>query len=153
MSIEIERKFLLKGDAWRSLAEPAYMCQGYLNTDTDRTVRVRITGEVAQLTIKGRSRGASRAEFEYEIPIDDAKQLMQMCEQPIIEKHRSRIPAGDIVWEVDEFLGENRGLIVAEVELQSEDQSLELPDWVGDEVTGDERYYNSRLATNPFQSW
>lgn len=153
MSIEIERKFLLKGDAWRSLAESAYMCQGYLNTDTDRTVRVRITGEVAQLTIKGRSRGASRAEFEYEIPIDDAKQLMQLCEQPIIEKHRSRIPVGDIVWEVDEFLGENRGLIVAEVELQSEDQPLELPDWVGDEVTGDERYYNSRLATNPFQSW
>lgn len=153
MSIEIERKFLLKSDAWRSLAESTYICQGYLNTNTDRTVRVRINGEEAQLTIKGHSQGASRAEFEYEIPIDDARQLMKLCEQPIIEKRRSRIPAGDVVWEVDEFLGENLGLIVAEVELQSEDQHLELPAWVGAEVTGDDRYYNSSLTSAPYRTW
>ena len=152
MAIEIERKFLVTGDAWRS-AEPVYFSQGYLNPDKARTVRVRIAGERAFLTIKGLTQGVSRAEFEYAIPVEDARQLLAMCEQPLIEKHRRKIPFAGFVWEVDEFLGDNLGLVVAEIELPSEDSEFAKPDWVGQEVTHDQRYFNSNLSQHPFNCW
>lgn len=152
MAIEIERKFLVTGDAWRS-AEAVYFSQGYLNRDKARTVRVRIAGERAFLTIKGLTQGVSRAEFEYAIPVEDARQLLAMCEQPLIEKNRRKIPFAGFVWEVDEFLGENLGLVVAEIELPSEDSKFAKPDWVGEEVTHDQRYFNSNLSQHPFNCW
>lgn len=152
MAIEIERKFLVKGNAWRS-APLTYFSQGYLNSDKARTVRVRIAGEQAFLTVKGLSQGASRTEFEYRIPMADAQQLLSLCEQPLIEKHRYHIPYGGFVWEVDEFLGDNLGLIVAEIELPHEDTSFAKPEWIGEEVTGDSRYYNSSLVKVPFARW
>ena len=121
--------------------------------DRHRTVRVRVAGESAQLTVKGLSKGATRAEFEYAIPVEDAKQLLEMCKQPLVEKHRRKIPIDNLIWEVDEFLGENEGLVLAEVELTSEDQQISLPDWVGEEVTEDNRYFNSSLVQHPFKSW
>lgn len=151
--IEIERKFLVSGDDWRAQGQPNYYCQGYLNSDANNTVRVRIAGERAMLTVKGPTKGMRRLEFEYEVPVADAKEMLELCSEPPVEKHRTRIPAGDLVWEVDEFLGSNAGLILAEVELESEDQSIELPQWIGDEVTGDPRYFNSRLAKCPFSTW
>jgi len=157
MGIEIERKFLVIGQDWRQ--GPAdYLCQGYLSRDKQRTVRVRISGaagaEQAWLTIKGLSQGASRAEFEYPVPLADARQLLTLCEGPLIEKHRYRLPQGDgLVWEVDEFLGENAGLVVAEIELQSVDQPFGRPAWLGEDVTEDPRYFNSSLASHPFKSW
>lgn len=152
MAIEIERKFLVTGDAWRS-AEPVYFSQGYLNRDKARTVRVRIAGERAFLTIKGLTQGVSRAEFEYAIPVEDARQLLAICEQPLIEKNRRKIPFAGFVWEVDEFLGDNLGLVVAEIELPSEDSEFAKPDWVGQEVTHDQRYFNSNLSQHPFNCW
>ena len=152
MAQEIERKFLVRGDAWRA-APGTYICQGYLNRDKQRTVRVRIAGDAAWLTIKGASSGAVRAEFEYPIPLEDARQLLALCEPPLIEKHRHVVPHGGFKWEVDEFLGENLGLVVAEIELDAEDQAFEQPDWVGEEVTHDARYFNSNLAAHPFSSW
>lgn len=152
MAIEIERKFLVTGDAWRS-AEPVYFSQGYLNRDKARTVRVRIAGERAFLTIKGLTQGVSRAEFEYAIPVEDARQLLALCEQPLIEKLRRKIPFAGFVWEVDEFLGDNLGLVVAEIELPSEDSEFAKPDWVGQEVTHDQRYFNSNLSQHPFNCW
>lgn len=152
MAIEIERKFLVVGDVWRS-APAVFYSQGYLNRDKARTVRVRIAGEEAFLTIKGISEGARRAEFEYPIPLRDARELLVLCEQPLIEKYRRKILHDGFVWEVDEFLGENAGLVVAEVELPAEDTAFSLPAWVGDEVTQDVRYFNSSLSKNPFSSW
>ena len=152
MAIEIERKFLVTGDAWRSV-EPVYYCQGYLNRDKARTVRVRIAGEQAFLTIKGTTQGASRSEFEYPIPIADARQLLALCAQPLIEKYRRNISFGGHVWEVDEFLGDNLGLVVAEIELPSETAEFGKPDWVGQEVTEDARYFNSNLSQLPFNRW
>ena len=152
MGIEIERKFLVVGDAWRA-APAVFYSQGYLNRDKARTVRVRIAGEEAFLTIKGASVGASRAEFEYPIPVWDARELLAMCEQPLIEKNRRKILHDGFVWEVDEFLGENRGLVVAEIELPAEDAVFTQPDWVGEEVTSDARYFNSNLSATPFSRW
>ena len=152
MGIEIERKFQVTGADWRA-AEPQYYCQGYLNRDTHRTVRVRIAGDNGSLTIKGLSEGASRSEFEYSIPLEDAKALLAMTDGPNIEKYRREIEYGGLTWEVDEFIGENEGLIVAEVELTSEDQEIDLPDWVGDEVTDDARYLNVNLSRQPFRLW
>ncbi len=152
MAIEIERKFLVVDDSWRS-APAVYFCQGYLNRAKERTVRVRVAGEIGYLTIKGVSQGASRAEFEYEIPLADAKQLLALCDGPVIEKYRRKIEFEGMIWEVDEFLGANQGLVVAEIELETEDQVFALPAWVGAEVTGDERYYNSNLARHPFSQW
>lgn len=152
MAIEIERKFLVVGDDWRD-APAVFYSQGYLNRDKARTVRVRIAGEEAFLTIKGTSVGASRAEFEYPIPVWDARELLDMCEQPLIEKNRRKILHEGFIWEVDEFLGENLGLVVAEIELPREDAGFSQPDWVGKEVTGDTRYFNSNLSLNPFRSW
>ena len=152
MSIEIERKFLVVGTAWRQ-GSGVRFSQGYLNRDKDRTVRVRLAGDQAFLTIKGRSAGASRAEFEYEVPLADGQELLKLCERPLIEKIRRVIPHEGSTWEVDEFLGENAGLVVAEIELQSEDQAFARPEWLGEEVTSDSRYFNSSLSLNPFSHW
>ena len=154
MGVEIERKFLLAGDGWRKLGEPVLLRQGYLSSNPDRTVRVRIEGATGTLTIKGRSVGATRSEWEYEIPLDEAGELLdRLCEQPVIEKHRRRIAFGAHIWEVDEFLGANQGLIVAEVELEFEEQQFDKPEWVGEEVTHDRRYFNSSLIRQPFSAW
>ncbi len=152
MAVEIERKFLVKGDAWRQV-HGVRINQGYLNRDKERTVRVRIAGARAFLTIKGLTTGATRAEFEYEIPIADGQALLKLCEHPIIEKIRRTISEGEGVWEVDEFLGENAGLVVAEIELPSEAQAFERPPWLADEVTYDARYFNSSLAECPYRMW
>ncbi|PID81764.1 adenylate cyclase [bacterium DOLJORAL78_65_58] len=153
MGKEIERKYLLVGDAWKSLAEGTLYRQGYLNSAKERVVRVRTMGSKAALTIKGVTVGATRLEFEYEIPFDDCEQLLELCEQPLIEKTRYRIAAGGLIWEVDEFHGANQGLVVAECELESEDQIVDKPAWVGEEVTGDPRYFNSNLIANPYTTW
>lgn len=154
MGVEIERKFLPCSDGWRSLGQPVLLRQGYLSLDPARVVRVRIEGDLGWLTIKGPSVGARRGEWEYPIPVQDAAELLDsLCQQPIIEKYRHRIVFDTMVWEVDEFLGANAGLVVAEIELRSEDQAFAKPDWVGLEVTGDARYYNSSLISHPFSSW
>ncbi|GIZ52572.1 CYTH domain-containing protein [Noviherbaspirillum aridicola] len=154
MGVEIERKFLVRGDAWKTLATGVLLRQGYLSSHPERVVRVRIEGGAARLTIKGKSSGASRGEWEYPIPLADAQVFLDtLCERPIIEKYRYRIPCGGLTWEVDEFLGENAGLIVAEIELASEDQAFERPDWVDEEVTHDARYFNSSLLRHPYARW
>lgn len=153
MGREIERKFLVTGDAYRTLGQGTLFRQGYLSSAAERVVRVRTMGAKASLTIKGPSVGAVRAEFEYEIPLADALQLFELCEQPLIEKTRTRVPVGDLIWEIDEFHGVNRGLTVAECELESEDQAVARPDWVGLEVTDDPRYFNSNLVARPFTMW
>lgn len=154
MAQEIERKFLVVGDAWRELAPGATYRQGYLSTVKERTVRVRTVGETGYLTIKGITVGATRAEYEYEIPAAEANEMLDnLCERPIIEKTRYKIPCGGLTWEVDEFAGVNQGLIVAEVELDEESQEITLPDWAGDEVTGDPKYFNANLIAKPFSTW
>ncbi len=154
MAKEIERKFLVNGDDWRKLADGVAYRQGYLSTVKERTVRVRTIGDDGYLTIKGVTVGATRSEFEYPIPAGDANEMLdELCEKPIIEKNRYKIPLGGVTWEVDEFLGVNDGLIVAEVELRTEDQSFPKPDWIGDEVTGDPRYFNANLIARPFSTW
>ena len=153
MGKEIERKYLVKGEVWKDLGEGVLYRQGYLNSQKERVVRARTMGPKAALTIKGITVGATRLEFEYDIPMDDCNQLLDLCEQPIIEKTRYKIPYGGLIWEVDEFHGVNDGLVVAECELESEDQSIDKPDWIGDEVTGDPRYFNSNLIANPFTTW
>jgi adenylate cyclase len=152
MGTEIERKFLVTGETWRS-APGTRTTQGYLSRDPNRTVRVRIAGDHAWLTIKGRTTGATRAEFEYEIPLDDARALLALCDTPIIDKIRRKISHDGHLWEVDEFIGENQGLIIAEIELDSESQPFTRPPWLGLEVTGDARYYNANLCQNPFSNW
>ncbi len=153
MAIEIERKFLVRGDGWRGLGEAVPYRQGYLCTDPERVVRVRTMGERAVITVKGLRVGASRPEFEYPIPLDDARRLLDLCLRPVLEKTRTRILLGDLVWEVDEFRGANAGLVTAECELEREDQPIARPDWLGDEVTGDPRYGNSNLVARPFSTW
>ena len=136
MAKEIERKFLVKGDSWRGLASGKRYRQGYLSTIKERTVRVRTVGEKGFITVKGINTGAARSEYEYEIPLSDATEMLdQLCKRPLIEKTRYRIPFGGHVWEVDEFEGKNIGLITAEVELKEENQAVSIPDWIGPEVT------------------
>jgi adenylate cyclase len=154
MPQEIERKFLVVGDAWRQLDLGKRYCQGYIPTLGKQTVRARIAGEKGYLTLKGPTVGITRPEFEYEIPLQEAQAILEtLCDKPLIDKIRYRICIDEVVWEVDEFLGENAGLILAEIELLSEAQSFSRPDWLGAEVTGDARYYNSALAKHPFQAW
>jgi len=154
MGKEIERKFLLRNDAWRAGATGTMYRQGYLNSAKERTVRIRTVGDLAFLTIKGITVGATRAEYEYPIPLDDCNAMLDtLAEKPLIEKKRYKIKRGDLTWEIDEFFGDNKGLIVAEVELQSEDQAFDKPDWVGDEVSGDPRYFNSNLIKHPYTRW
>jgi CYTH domain-containing protein len=153
MATEIERKFLVQGDEWRSLGVGVIYRQGYVANINGRTVRVRVVGEQGYLTIKGPTIGKSRAEFEYKIPVEDAQELLEtLCDRPLIEKTRYKINIGDLIWEVDEFWGENQGLILAEVELETEDQNINIPDWIGKEVTSDPRYYNVNLVKNPVVS-
>jgi len=150
--IEIERKFLVSGRNWRQSNGVHYL-QGYLNLDKERTVRVRRTEKQAFLCVKGISIGASRTEFEYEIPSDDAEQLLKLCTGSIIQKIRHTVIYKGLKWEIDEFLGDNEGLVVAEVELESENQVFEKPEWVGTDVTHDPRYFNANLAVNPYKNW
>jgi adenylate cyclase len=151
---EIERKFLVKGDAWRKLATGSLYRQGYLCSAVERTVRVRVSGNAGLLTIKGPTRGISRTELEYVIPLAHATLMLDtLCELPIIEKTRYTIPIDDYTWEVDEFHGENEGLVMAEVELDREDERPPLPDWLGEEVSHDARYYNANLVRVPFKRW
>ncbi len=158
MAIEIERKFLLKDDSWKvdrqgnEIVGTAFR-QGYLKTE-DATVRVRLEGDRSKLTIKGKTVGMSRLEYEYDIPLDDANEMLdKLCQKPLIEKTRYLRKEDDLTWEIDIFDGENAGLMVAEIELASEDQTVPLSSWVGEEVTGDVRYYNSNLVNNPFSRW
>lgn len=154
MSVEIERKFLVTGDQWRSQAVGILYRQGYLSTENGLTVRVRIIGNQGYLTIKGPSQGYSRLEFEYAIPEADAAMLLDsLCDRPLIEKIRHHWQQNDVTWEIDEFRGENAGLIIAEVELDSEEQQLELPEWIGQEVSHDTRYYNANLVKKPYTKW
>ena len=154
MGKEIERKFLVKDNTWRGQDSGKRYRQGYLSTVKERTVRVRIAGDKGFLTVKGITVGASRSEYEYEIPMTDANEMLdRLCERPLIEKTRYRISHTGLVWEVDEFEGENRGLITAEVELKDELQSVTLPGWIGKEVTGDPRYFNANLVAKPFTTW
>ncbi len=153
-NLEIERKFLLKNDLWRGLAKGEIYKQGYLCCDKERTLRVRIQGNNAFLTIKGLAINASCPEFEYNIPLPEAKSLLTtLCIKPVIEKTRYRIPVDNLIWEVDEFTAENEGLIIAEVELERPDQPVELPCWIGREVTGEKRFYNASLVHHPYSKW
>ena len=154
MGRETERKFLVRGDAWRGLAQGVMYRQGYLNSSKECTVRVRMAGDRAFLAVKGITVGATREEYEYAIPCTDAMAMLAtLAEKPLVEKKRYTIPFAGMDWEVDEFFGENQGLIVAELELHREDQPVLKPEWIGDEVTGDPRYYNSNLAKQPFSKW
>lgn len=155
MPQEIERKFLLKNDDWRNLSqEVQHYQQGYIRTKNHSTVRVRIAGEKGYLTLKGKSKGMTRSEYEYEIPLEQAREILQeLCDQPPISKNRYKLYLGENLWEIDEFLGDNQGLILAEIELKDEKQTLELPQWIKKEVTTDARYYNSNLALNPYKNW
>lgn len=154
MGKEIERKFLVKGEEWKKGAKGTVYRQGYLSSAKERVVRVRTIEDKGFLTIKGITKGVSRSEFEYEISAEDAGIMLDgICEKPLIEKKRYKVPVGGLVFEVDEFFGENAGLVVAEVELQDENQKIDLPAWVGDEVSGDPRYFNSNLIKHPFRKW
>ena len=154
MPKEIERKFLVEAEGWRGLGEAVLFRQGYLSIHPERTVRVRLAGDRGWMTIKGISHGWERSEYEYEIPPPEAAEMLdRLCIRPLVEKRRTRIPIGGLIWEVDEFSGENAGLIVAEVELESSDQPVTPPPWAGREVTGDVRFHNSNLLRNPFSHW
>ncbi|QZA77507.1 CYTH domain-containing protein [Deefgea tanakiae] len=153
MAVEIERKFLVASDAWREqISHSTRIAQGYLCTDPERTVRVRTKGEAAFLTIKGKNAGISRAEFEYAIPVADALAMLQLCPN-VLDKTRHLVNVDGHTFEVDEFHGANAGLIVAELELSSEDAAYPQPAWLGAEVSGDTRYYNSALSITPFSQW
>jgi adenylate cyclase len=154
MGREIERKFLVIGDEWRQSATGSLFRQGYLNLASGCTVRVRLSGDDAWLTIKGPVEGLSRPEFEYSIPAPDAREMLDtLCAQPLIEKSRYHVVHDGLTWDIDEFHGDNDGLIVAEIELADEDQLVDLPEWAGKEVTGDARYFNSSLVRVPFCRW
>jgi CYTH domain-containing protein len=154
MGKEIERKFLVKeDDAWRQVVGTVYR-QGYLSTVKERTVRVRTIGNKGFLTIKGVTVGATRLEYEYEIPVGEAKELLDvLCERPLIEKTRRVIEFDGVLWELDEFFGENEGLVLAEVELEEEQQIFEKPAWIAQEVTDDARYFNANLVAHPYSQW
>lgn len=155
MNTEIERKFLVSDDSWRREAvEILLLRQGYLSTEPGCAVRVRLSGDKAWLTIKGERVGGAAPEFEYPVPVPDAAAMLEtLAKKPIIEKKRHMIPHEGFVWEVDEFLGDNAGLVIAEIELASEDQAFPLPAWAGEEVTGDPKYYNASLVARPFTIW
>jgi adenylate cyclase len=162
MSKEIERKYLVNKVAWQECktelpntrqALGIKYCQGYLPTKDETTVRLRIIGDDGYLTIKSKTVGITRSEFEYSIPVEDAQEMLDtLCLKPLIEKIRYKINHGDLVWEVDEFLGDNAGLIIAEVELENEQQQVELPTWIEREVN-DQKYFNSSLAKYPYSQW
>ncbi|MTD33111.1 CYTH domain-containing protein [Paludibacterium denitrificans] len=153
MAVEIERRFIVHGDARRKLAPGVPYRQGYLSVQKERTVRVRIVGSQAWLTLKGQISDISRHEFEYPIPLADAQTMMDSMCPMVVDKHRHKIEHGGFIWEVDEFFGDNAGLVLAEIELPSEDTPFDKPDWVGEEVTHDGRYTNAYLSQNPYTRW
>lgn len=154
MGVEIERKFLVVSDEWRALGEKTLLIQGYISSHPERVVRIRTDHGEGRITIKGKTSGATRQEWEYPIPLQDANELLDsLCEKPLIEKFRYRIPFEGLNWEVDEFLGENAGLVVAEIELMDESQAFAKPSWLGKEVTLDPRYFNANLRKHPFTRW
>lgn len=155
MSKEIERKFLVVDDSWKKESVGVLYRQGYLNSSKERTVRVRTIADKGFLTVKGLTLGCTRLEFEYEIPHADAEKMLdELAEKPIIEKLRYLVPAGDgLNWEIDEFLGVNQGLVVAEIELPSEETGFTKPAWLGNEVSLDPRFFNSNLVSNPYNTW
>ena len=155
MAQEIERKFLVRGDFKSEVTKATRITQGYLSSVPERTVRVRIKGDKGYMTVKGigSDSGASRFEWEKEIPAEDVRELLKICEPGVIDKTRYLVPAGKHTFEVDEFYGDNEGLVVAEVELSSEDEEFVRPEWLGEEVTGDARYYNSMLMKKPYKTW
>ena len=154
-NLEIERKFLVDKEKWLTLNKPEGSCylQGYLSIDEDKIVRVRVAGDKGFLTIKGKSDTFSHPEYEYAIPPEEAMELIRQYAVARVEKVRTRIPAGKHVWEVDEFHGENEGLLMAEIELAGEDDIFDKPEWLGEEVTGDKRYFNAWLSVHPFCTW
>ncbi len=154
--IEIERKFLVTSNKFKAEAfKSSEIKQGYLNSHPERTTRIRIQDKMAFITIKGKSSksGLSRYEWEKEIPVDEASELLKLCEPGAIEKIRYFVKSEEFTFEIDEFFGDNKGLTIAEIELKSEEDTFEKPDWLGEEVTGDPRYYNSQLSKNPFKNW
>ncbi|EHQ29210.1 CYTH domain-containing protein [Mucilaginibacter paludis] len=155
MGVEIERKFLVNHGKWNQLNKPAGTAfrQGYMVKEADKTVRVRVAGNQAYITIKGKSKGISRSEYEYEIPVDDAGELLSAFCEAVIYKTRYCITFAGKLWEIDVFDRDNEGLIMAEIELDDEAETFDLPDWVETEVTGDDRYYNSNLSINPYKNW
>lgn len=155
MAIEIERKFLVDKEKWEQLEKPTpkHLRQGYIFSDESKTIRVRVADDLGYITIKGSTTGMSRSEFEYSIPANEGKELLDSFAVSELEKYRYNINYAGKLWEVDVFLGDNQGLMVAEIELESEDEQFELPQWVTTEVTGDKRYYNSKLSTHPFKNW
>jgi len=154
MAMEIEKKFLVKNNQYKNSADSALFKQGYLSVEAERTVRVRSYNGKGYLTIKGKTQSCSREEYEYNIPIQDAERMLDnLCIRPIIEKVRYFVTYEDYKWVVDEFLGVNKGLVVAEIELDSEQQKFKKPDWIGNEITSDSRYFNSNLVNNPYKDW
>ena len=154
MGTEIERKFRVRDDCWREGVRGVYYRQGYLQAERERTVRVRLAGNTGWLTIKGETRGVTRSEFEYPIPPEDAAALLdELCDRPQIEKYRYRVEHDGHVWEIDEFLGDNAGLVIAEVELASADERFSRPPWLGEEVSDDPRYFNANLVRHPWRDW
>lgn len=155
MALEVERKFLLKNEDWRSaIYNSLELRQGYLISDERRSVRVRIAGDSAQLNIKSATLGVSRREYEYPIPLADAREMLAtLCRKPLLEKVRHFVHYGNHVWEIDEFRGENAGLVVAEVELTDPEEEFARPPWLGEDVSHDRRYYNSCLVEHPYREW
>ncbi len=153
MTIEIERKFLVRDDSWNTGLTGTIFKQAYLNSDPERTVRIRVTDKQAFITIKSKTRNISRHEFEYNIPTAEAEVLLKLCETPALEKKRYLIKHEGHQWEIDEFFGSNEGLVIAEIELKSDDECFAKPQWLGKEVSDDVRYFNSQLTLNPFCLW
>lgn len=154
MAKEIERKFLVKSDEWRSVADKKLYRQGYLYINLGGVVRVRTVSNKGYITIKSQRNNLTRDEFEYEIPFEDADYMLShLCLKPLIEKYRTKINYNGIIWEVDDFIGENEGLVIAEIELEFENQKIDLPNWLGAEVTNDPRYFNSNLVNMPYSKW
>lgn len=154
MGHEIEKKFLVTNDDWRTLGSKKEYCQGYLNSGKGTSLRIRTIGDRGIITVKGPSDGAKRLEFEYDIPYTEALEMLEkLCLKPLIKKTRHTISFAGFIWEVDEFKGENSGLIFAEIELDAVDQHFDSPDWIGEEVTGDPRYYNASLVAYPYSEW
>ena len=154
MAQEIERKFRVANDDWRAMAtSSSSLKQGYLSSSAEATVRVRLEDNLGTVTIKSKTNGITRNEFEYAIPSQEAKELLMLCSGPLIEKIRYRIPQENHTWEIDVFEGDNDGLIIAEIELTSDEDYFAKPQWLGEEVSGDSRYYNSNLATHPYVNW
>jgi adenylate cyclase len=155
MALEIERKYLVVNDKWQdNVIKKSVMKQGYLAAVANATVRVRVSGSEARLTIKGRSKGISRSEYEYPIPLQDAEEILNNhIAGALVEKVRYKVKCGDHVWDLDVFAGANKGLIMAEVELSSEEEGFQMPQWAGEEVSSDRRYYNASLASHPYCDW